>query len=110
MLAALTSAGALAIPGLNLVVSGYLVAAIAGFGAGAAGGGIVGALIGLGFPENEAKMVEDQLDEGSVLIAVKPRDAEQRKEVKKILDLAKNPDKLARDVPRRTYGESTTRI
>ncbi len=110
VLAALTSAGALAIPGLNLVVSGYLVAAIAGFGAGAAGGGIVGALIGLGFPENEAKMVEDQLDEGSVLIAVKPRDAEQRKEVKKILDLAKNPDKLARDVPRRTYGESTTRI
>ncbi len=110
VLAALTSAGALAIPGLNLVVSGYLVAAVAGFGAGAAGGGIVGALIGLGFQENEAKLVEDELDEGNVLVAVKPRDDEQRKEVKKIMDLAKNPDKLARDVPRRTYSEGATRI
>jgi hypothetical protein len=109
VLAALTSAGALAIPGLNLVVSGYLVAAVAGFGAGAAGGGILGALVGLGFPENEAKLLEKDLGEGNILLAVNPSTSEQRKEVKRILDQAKDPDKLARDVPRSSaYNTSTS--
>ncbi len=90
VLAGLTSAGAIVIPGLNLVVSGYLVAAVAGFGLGAAGGSIIGALAGLGFPENEAKIYEEQLGHGSYLIAVKPADGEQKKEVKRILDEAKS--------------------
>ena len=89
VLAGLTSAGAVVIPGLNLVVSGYLVAAVAGFGLGAAGGGILGALAGLGFPENEAKVYEEELSHGSYLIAVKPADNNQKKEVKRILDEAK---------------------
>jgi hypothetical protein len=90
VLAGLTSAGAIAIPGLNLVVSGYLVAAVAGFGVGAAGGSILGALVGLGFPENEAKIYEEELGHGSYLIAVKPADSEQKKHVQKILGEAKN--------------------
>jgi hypothetical protein len=81
---AVTSAGALAIPGLNLIVSGYLVSAVAGLGAGAAAGGFLGALIGLGFPEHEAKLYEEALRTGNILIAVDAHNSEQKKHVKEI--------------------------
>lgn len=84
--AALLSAGAIAIPGMNLIVSGYLISAVAGLGAGAATGGILGALIGLGFPEHEAKLYEEDLRGGNILLAVKPVDAAQKKRIKEILD------------------------
>jgi hypothetical protein len=110
VLAALTTASATVIPGLGLVVSGYLVSALAGFGLGAAGGSIVGALVGLGFPENEAKLVEKELGRGNILLAVKPETDEQRKDAQRILDEAKDPDKLAQDVPRhRTYNNTGAR-
>lgn len=84
--AAFLSAGAIAIPGANLIVSGYLVSAVAGLGAGATAGGIVGALAGLGFDEHEAKLYEEDIRSGNILIAVKPVDSDQRKRVKEILD------------------------
>jgi hypothetical protein len=84
--AALLSAGAIAIPGMNLIVSGYLISAAAGLGAGAATGGLLGALIGLGFPEHEAKLYEEELRSGNILLAVKPADSAQRKRIKEILD------------------------
>jgi hypothetical protein len=90
VLAALVSTSAMVIPGLNLVVSGYLVSAVAGFGLGAAGGSILGALVGLGFPEYEAKAFEEELSHGHILVAVKPVDNDQKKEVKRILDEAKS--------------------
>lgn len=105
VLAALTSSGAIAIPGLNLVVAGYLVSAVAGFGVGAAAGGIVGALAGLGFPEHEAKLYEEELGHGSILIAVKPADNDQRKKIAKILDAARTGDS-PRD-PRFKKNEAT---
>ena len=37
------------------MAAGPVVATLAGLGAGAAAGGVTGALIGLGFPEHEAK-------------------------------------------------------
>ncbi len=84
--AAFLSAGAIAIPGVNLIVSGYLVSAVAGLGAGGAAGGIIGALAGLGFNEHEAKLYDDEIRSGNILIAVSPVDSGQRKRVKEIFD------------------------
>ena len=92
--AALISAGAIAIPGMNLIVSGYLISAVAGLGAGAATGGILGALVGLGFPEHEAKLYEEELQSGNILVAVNPTSSEQRKRVKEILDDVQDDSKI----------------
>ena len=80
------SAGVIAIPGHNLVVSGYLISARVGLGAGAAKGGLIGGLVGAGFKENEAKFCENEIKEGNILLAIKTRVAEQKKQVKEILD------------------------
>lgn len=85
-IAGLLSAGAIAIPGLNLVVSGYLISALAGLGAGAATGGLIGAFVGMGFEENEAKFYEKELKDGNILLAVETQSSEQTKQVKQILD------------------------
>jgi hypothetical protein len=60
------------IPGVGPVLSvGTLAATIFGVAAGAAGGGVVGALIGLDFPEEEARFYERELKAGRVLVGVK---------------------------------------
>lgn len=86
IVAGLMSAGAIAIPGLNLVVSGYLISALAGLGAGAATGGLIGALVGMGFEENEAKFYEEELKDGNILLAVETESSEQSKQVREILN------------------------
>ncbi len=86
VIAGLLSAGAIAIPGLNLVVSGYLISALAGLGAGAATGGLIGGLVGMGFEENEAKFYKDELKDGNILLAVKARNGDQKKMIREILD------------------------
>lgn len=86
VMGAVMSAGVLVIPGLNLVVTGALAAGLAGLGAGAAAGGLVGGLIGLGIPEHEAKLYEEEIRKGSVLIAVDVVDGEQKKRVKSIFE------------------------
>ncbi|MDI1259694.1 hypothetical protein [Aquabacterium sp.] len=63
----------LLIPGLGVVVAGPLAAALAGAGAGAAGGGLIGALIGLGIPEERVKQYEAGIQEGGILMGVRPR-------------------------------------
>jgi|SRR6266850_7570945 len=68
--AGLAGVGSLAVPGLSLVAAGPLVAALAGLGAGAAAGGITGALIGLGMPEHEAKFFHDEIRRGGILVGV----------------------------------------
>lgn len=82
--AAVAGAGALAIPGLNVVVAGTLISALAGLGAGAATGGLVGGLIGAGIPEHEAKLYENELKNGAILVAVEPANDQQREQVKNI--------------------------
>tara|TARA_R110002126_G_scaffold279836_1_gene426923 strand:+ start:78507 stop:79001 length:495 start_codon:yes stop_codon:yes gene_type:complete len=86
VLGSLATATAIAIPGLNIVVAGAAVSALAGLGAGAAAGGFVGALIGAGIPEHEAKIYEDEIKNGSVLLAVKPENGEQKKKIKEIFE------------------------
>lgn len=83
--AAIAGAGALAIPGLNVIVAGSLISALAGLGAGAATGGLVGALIGAGIPEHEAKLYENEIKSGAILLAVHASNDVQRQEVKNIL-------------------------
>lgn len=71
LLAGLTTVGTIASGGAGLLVSGPIVAALAGAGAGATIGGIIGGLIGSKIPEHEIKFYEDSLEKGSVLIGVK---------------------------------------
>jgi hypothetical protein len=75
----LVGVGALAIPGLGPVVAGGALAtafgmgggtAVAGAGIGAATGGIVGALTGLGFSQDEAEYYDTGVREGRTLVTV----------------------------------------
>ena len=75
----LVGIGALAIPGIGPVVAGGMLAsafgitggtAVAGAGIGAATGGIVGALVGLGIPEAEAQHFETGIRAGRTLVTV----------------------------------------
>ena len=82
---ALATAGALVVPGLNIVVYGTLIGALVGLGAGGATGGLVGALVGLEIPEHEAKIYEAAIRKGAILIAVKADDAAAVEKVSAIL-------------------------
>lgn len=65
----LTMVGSVLIPGAGLLVAGPLVGALTGGAIGTAAGGLVGALVGAGIPEEEAKFYEKQLkDRGNVLV------------------------------------------
>jgi hypothetical protein len=75
----LVATGALTIPGIGPVVAGGVLAstfgivggtAVAGAGIGAAAGGILGALIGMGIPEHEARHFEEGVRSGGVLVTV----------------------------------------
>ncbi len=87
-LSLLTAAGVMVIPGVNLVVAGSLVAALAGLGAGAVTGGLVGGLIGAGIPEHEAKLYEEEIKSGGVLLAVRSRDDEEKRRIKRALEIS----------------------
>lgn len=70
-LAAIAAVGtSLVIPGLNLVIAGPLMAALAGGGAGAVTGGLVGGLVGLGIPEQDAEVYNQALRSGGVVMSV----------------------------------------
>lgn len=86
VIGALSTATALAIPGLNIIVAGSIVSVLAGLGAGATAGGFVGALVGAGIPEHEAKIYEDEIKNGSVLISVEPKNDDQRESIKNIFE------------------------
>ncbi len=76
----LAGIGALAVPGLGMfVAAGPIMALLAGIGVGGAVGGLTGALVGLGFPEYEAKRYEGQVKEGGLLISVHCDDNQWKK-------------------------------
>ena len=85
LLAVAAGTGALVFPGLNLVVAGYLISGLAGLGAGAATGGVIGALVGAGIPEHEAKVYEKELSKDNILIAVRTETSEEADKVERIL-------------------------
>lgn len=88
VLGTMATASAIMIPGLNIIVTGAIVSSLAGLGAGAAAGGLLGGLIGAGIPEHEAKIYEDEVKNGAVLLAIKPQDNDQKKVIKDILERA----------------------
>jgi hypothetical protein len=75
----LVGIGALAIPGIGPVVAGGMLAsafglgggtAVAGAGIGAAAGGLLGALTGLGFSDDEARYYDEGVRGGRTLVTV----------------------------------------
>jgi hypothetical protein len=70
-LAVLAGAGALAIPGIGLLLAaGPLVAGLAGLGVGGAIGGLGGALVGMGLQEDEAGRYVSHVGSGKTLVVV----------------------------------------
>lgn len=68
-------------PGLGLIVAGPIAAGLAGAGAGAATGGIIGALTGVGVPEDEADVYKEKVKDGGIYMGFKPRDERDGREV-----------------------------
>ena len=66
----LVALGIVVIPGVVLVGTGPILAALAGAGAGGAAGGLIGALVGMGVPEHEAKMMSEHVVRGGILVGV----------------------------------------
>ncbi|HZG69898.1 MAG TPA: general stress protein [Chondromyces sp.] len=67
----LAGAGALAIPGIGpIVAAGPIAAGLTGAAAGAGAGGLAGALIGMGIPEDDAETYESYVKEGKILVLV----------------------------------------
>lgn len=58
---------------------------LAGLGVGAATGGLIGALVGMGIPEYEAKRYEGRVKEGSILVSVHCDNADWVGKAKEIL-------------------------
>jgi hypothetical protein len=82
----LTLVGSVLIPGSGLLVAGPLVGALTGGAIGVATGGFLGALVGAGIPEVEAKFYEESLKKegNALLVAHIPKD--MVKEVKAIFN------------------------
>jgi hypothetical protein len=59
------------LPGLGLIISGPLAAGLVGLGAGSISGGIVGALVGWGIPQDKALYYEKRIKSGGIVLAVK---------------------------------------
>lgn len=70
-LAAIAAIGTnIVFPGLGLVLAGPLVAGMAGAGVGSISGGLLGALVGWGIPEERAKIYERGIKSGGVVLGV----------------------------------------
>jgi len=83
----LSGVGAVAIPGLGaFIAAGPILATLTGMAAGAALGGVSGALIGYAVPEFEAKLYESKLRDGNYLISVHTRSVDEQAHVRQILD------------------------
>ena len=85
----LAGIGALAIPGVGpFIAAGPIMAALSGAAIGTATGGVIGALVGMGIPEFEAKRFDSKLREGNILISVHTEDGKQRDVAKDIFKAA----------------------
>lgn len=81
----LAGIGALAIPGVGpFIAAGPIMAALGGAALGTATGGIIGALVGMGIPEFEAKRYDAKIREGNILISVHTEDSKQRDVAKEV--------------------------
>ncbi len=81
LVGAAAGAGALAIPGIGPIIAAGPIAALV---SGAATGGIAGALVDWGIPEEQGKEYENDIKQGKILVSVKT-DEKQITEAQKIL-------------------------
>lgn len=72
--ALLAAATSIAIPGIGLIVAGPIAGAIAGAGAGGAAGTLIGALIGAGIPEERARVYDEGIRSGGIVLGTRARD------------------------------------
>lgn len=79
----LVATGVIAAPGLAVLATGPLLAALKGAVAGAAVGLEVGALAGLGFWEDETHIHAEALKKGGIVVAL-PAEHERAAEVREI--------------------------
>src|SRR3954469_13854274 len=85
----LAGIGALAIPGVGpFIAAGPIMAALGGAAVGTATGGLIGALVGMGIPEREAKVYNDTVRGGGALVSVHTGDAEKQQRAREILATA----------------------
>ena len=85
----LAGIGALAIPGVGpFIAAGPIMAALGGAAVGTATGGIIGALVGMGIPEYEAKRYEGRVKDGGVLLSVHCDSSEEVSRAKDVLKAA----------------------
>ena len=85
----LAGIGTLAIPGIGpFIAAGPIMAALGGAAIGSAAGGIIGALVGVGIPEYEAKRYEGKVRAGSVLISVHAVDSREIDRAKNLFERA----------------------
>lgn len=75
-LPALIAVGVVALPGLGLVLAGPLAVALAAAGAAGLTVGLIGVLGDWGVPEDRAKQYETGINDGGILMSVKPRSDE----------------------------------
>ena len=85
----LAGVGSLAIPGVGpFIAAGPIMAALGGAAVAGAAGGIIGALVGMGIPEYEAKLYDGKIRNGNVLISVHTESSDQVKKAKEIYERA----------------------
>lgn len=82
----LAGVGAIAVPGLGaLIAAGPILATLSAAAAGAAVGGVSGALLGYAVPEFEATLYEAKLRDGNYLLSVHTESVVQQAHVRDIL-------------------------
>ncbi len=86
VLGGLTLVGNIILPGTGLLVAGPLVGALTAGAIGAATGGLLGALVGAGIPEHEAKFFEEALKQEGQILVVAHVMKDHIKEVKAVFE------------------------
>ncbi len=81
IIAGMTAAAAVAVPGIGVLAAGPIVAALAGGGVGAAAGGLIGTLVGTGLKTHEAKLYEDEVKRGNILLGVHTESSDEAERV-----------------------------
>lgn len=76
VIGSVTALVSLTVPG-GIVVAGPLAAILGGTAVGAAGGGLLGALVGVGIPEDRARVYEERVNHGGIVVAAEASNDEE---------------------------------
>lgn len=88
LLAGLTTVGTVLVPGAGLLVAGPVISMLTGVGAGAAVGGLSGALIAGGFAADDAKRFEKEVSAGRGVIIVHADNKEEADRARTLLRIS----------------------